>query len=82
MKYFLRRPTPVQSIWRRNDQSGAVSEVKSAAADEFVDWLLSSEGQTSISDLKRDSQLLFFPTPINLWLIGSFKLPPNYLHIF
>ena len=35
--------------------------VKSAAADKFVDWLLSAEGQTSIGSLKRDSQPLFFP---------------------
>ena len=35
--------------------------VKSAAADKFVDWLLSTEGQTSISALTRDSQPLFFP---------------------
>ena len=36
-------------------------KVKSAAADKFVDWLLSAEGQTSIGTLMRDSQLLFFP---------------------
>lgn len=35
--------------------------VKSAAADKFVDWLLSTEGQTSIGALTRDSQPLFFP---------------------
>ena len=35
--------------------------VKSAAADKFVDWLLSAEGQTSIGSLTRDSQPLFFP---------------------
>ena len=35
--------------------------VKSAAADKFVDWLLSAEGQTSIGALTRDSQPLFFP---------------------
>ena len=35
--------------------------VKSAAADKFVGWLLSAEGQASIGTLTRDSQPLFFP---------------------
>ncbi len=35
--------------------------VESAAADKFVDWLLSAEGQASIGTLTRDSQPLFFP---------------------
>ena len=36
--------------------------VKSAAADEFVKWLLSTEGQISIGTLKRNGQQLFFPS--------------------
>ena len=48
--------------------------VKSAAADKFVDWLLSTEGQTSIGALTRDSQPCFSPTLSNRWLIGSTKI--------
>lgn len=35
--------------------------VNSAAANKFVDWLLSAEGQISIGSLTRDSQPLFIP---------------------
>ncbi len=35
--------------------------IKSAAAAEFVEWLLSTEGQISISTLMRNGQPLFFP---------------------
>ena len=52
--------------------------VKSAAADKFVDWLLSTEGQTSISALTRDSQPVF--PNAKPWLIGSARTAELFAH--
>lgn len=35
--------------------------VKSDLAGQFIDWILSSDGQTAIAGYKRDGQQLFFP---------------------
>ncbi|MEH6728402.1 MAG: sulfate transporter, partial [Hyphomicrobiales bacterium] len=35
--------------------------VKTDLAGQFIDWILSSDGQTAIADYKRDGQQLFFP---------------------
>lgn len=35
--------------------------IKSAAADQFVDWLLGPDGQAAIADYRLDGQQLFFP---------------------
>ncbi|MCP4315642.1 MAG: solute-binding protein [Hyphomicrobiales bacterium] len=39
--------------------------IKSAAADRFVDWLLGPEGQAAIADYRLDGQQLFFPNAEN-----------------
>ncbi|PHS78810.1 MAG: sulfate transporter [Rhodospirillaceae bacterium] len=36
--------------------------VKSQAGQTFIDWLISTEGQTAIADFKLNGQQLFFPT--------------------
>ena len=35
--------------------------VKEDAADKFVDWLISDEGQQAIADYRVDGQQIFFP---------------------
>ncbi|MFQ5564945.1 MAG: substrate-binding domain-containing protein [Paracoccaceae bacterium] len=37
--------------------------VKAAAGQAFIDWILSAEGQAAIAAYRRDGQQLFFPNP-------------------
>lgn len=40
-------------------------QVKAAAAEKFLDWLLGADGQSKIADFRRDGQQLFFPNASN-----------------
>ena len=56
------RRQAVQPVWRDPGQSGrSIPNVKADLGQQFVDWLISPEGQQAIAAYKIDGEQLFFP---------------------
>ena len=56
-----RRQPAVQPVRRHAGEPGKHPSVKKDFGQQFIDWLVSPEGQKAIADYKIDGEQLFYP---------------------
>jgi hypothetical protein len=56
-----RRQAAVQPVRRHPGEPAKHPHVKKELGQQFIDWLISAEGQKAIADYKIDGEQLFFP---------------------